>query len=78
MIAHHEAGIEMAQGVLQRTDEEQVKLLANSIVTSQRGEIEVMNEMLAGFEGQTGSSGGAATPGATPVATGTPHNMEMN
>jgi uncharacterized protein (DUF305 family) len=78
MIAHHEAGIEMAQGVLQRSDEEQVRLLAESIVNSQRGEIEVMNEMLAEFEGETGSSSAMATPGATQVATGTPHDMEMD
>jgi uncharacterized protein (DUF305 family) len=76
MIAHHEAGIEMAQAVLQRTDEEQVELLANSIVNAQRGEIVVMNEMLAEYEGETAA--GAATPEATPVATVTPHDMEMD
>jgi uncharacterized protein (DUF305 family) len=78
MIAHHEAGIEMAQGILQRTDVEQVELLATSIVNAQRGEIDVMNEMLAEFERESGSAGAEATPGATPAATGTPHDMDMD
>jgi uncharacterized protein (DUF305 family) len=66
MIAHHEAGIEMAQGVLQRTDEEQVKLFAQSIVTSQEGEIVVMQEKLAELGGGSATPSGAATPEATP------------
>jgi uncharacterized protein (DUF305 family) len=78
MIAHHEAGIEMAQSVLQRTDEEQVELLAQSIVNAQQGEIVVMNEKLAELGGAASSSGGAATPEATPSSTGTPHNMDMD
>jgi uncharacterized protein (DUF305 family) len=72
MIAHHQAGIEMAQGVLQRTDNEQVKLMAQSIVASQQAEIQVMQQKLAQLEGGQAPSG-AATPGATPEATGTSH-----
>jgi uncharacterized protein (DUF305 family) len=71
MIAHHEAGIEMAQAILQRTDIEQVKLLAQSIVNAQRAEIDVMQRMLSGLDGGGESPGGAATPEATP------HEMDM-
>jgi len=71
MIAHHQAGIAMAQAVLQRTNNEQVKLLAQSIVASQQGEITVMQNKLVQLEGAQ-APGAAATPGATPAVSGTP------
>lgn len=72
MIAHHQAGIEMAQGVIQRTNNEQVTLLAQSIVASQQGEISIMQQKLSELEGGQ-PPGGSAKPGAAPEATGTPH-----
>jgi uncharacterized protein (DUF305 family) len=46
MIAHHEAAIPMAQAVLERTDEPEVRQLAKSIIESQKAEIENMNAMV--------------------------------
>jgi hypothetical protein len=45
MISHHEAAIPMAQAVLKRTDEPEVRQLATSIIGSQRAEIENMKAM---------------------------------
>jgi hypothetical protein len=46
MIAHHEAAIPMAQAVLRRTDEPEVRQLANSMIASQKAEIENMKAMV--------------------------------
>ena len=46
MIAHHEAAIPMAQAILKRTDEPEVRQLAHSIQESQRAEIENMKAMV--------------------------------
>jgi hypothetical protein len=65
MFNHHEAAIPMAEAILKRTDETEVRQLAQSIQTSQRAEIENMKAMLekeAGasaevkLEAQNGSS----------------------
>jgi uncharacterized protein (DUF305 family) len=47
MIAHHRAGVEMAQAVLARTARPDVVQLATSIVNGQQAEITVMTDMLA-------------------------------
>jgi uncharacterized protein (DUF305 family) len=47
MIEHHKAGVEMAQAILDRTDDRAVTSLAQSMVKSQQSEIEYMNELLA-------------------------------
>ena len=49
MIAHHEGGVEMAGAVLDRSDEPVVTSLATGIITVQEGEIDYMNELLAGL-----------------------------
>jgi uncharacterized protein (DUF305 family) len=46
MIAHHEAAITMAEAILKRTDEPEVRQLAHSIQESQRAEIENMKAMV--------------------------------
>lgn len=46
MIPHHQAAVPMAEAVLERTDRPEVERLADAIVASQRGEIEIMREML--------------------------------
>ena len=46
MFNHHEAAIPMAEAILKRTDETEVRQLAQSIQTSQRAEIENMKAML--------------------------------
>jgi uncharacterized protein (DUF305 family) len=46
MIAHHQAAIPMAQAILERTDEPEVKQLARSIELAQRAEIENMKTMI--------------------------------
>jgi hypothetical protein len=46
MIAHHQAAIPMAEAIMQRADRPEVRHLAESIQTSQRAEIQTMQEML--------------------------------
>jgi uncharacterized protein (DUF305 family) len=46
MIAHHEGGVEMAEAVLERTDERVVRTLATGVVTAQSGEITYMHDLL--------------------------------
>jgi uncharacterized protein (DUF305 family) len=47
MIAHHEGGLEMAEGVLARTTVPQVVSMATGIIASQTSDIEAMQAMLA-------------------------------
>ncbi|HET7478694.1 MAG TPA: DUF305 domain-containing protein [Rubrobacteraceae bacterium] len=46
MIPHHKAAIPMAQAVLDRTNQPEVQRLADSIIASQKSEIEAMQAML--------------------------------
>ncbi len=46
MIPHHKAALPMARAVLERTDLPEVKRLATAIASSQKGEIQIMQEML--------------------------------
>ena len=52
MIVHHQAGVRMAEAVLERSDNATVGFLAEAMVTSQRSEIEIMQDLLVrkGFE----------------------------
>lgn len=59
MIPHHRGGALMAEAVLDRTDQPEVGRLAEAMATSQRSEIEVMEDMLAS-RGDT-----SATPAVT-------------
>ena len=47
MIAHHKGGVEMAESVLDRSNERVVVQLARGIVKSQSAEIELMQQLLA-------------------------------
>jgi uncharacterized protein (DUF305 family) len=53
MIAHHEAVIPMAQAILKRNDEPQVRQLAHSIQDSQQAEIESMKAMVEDRVGES-------------------------
>jgi uncharacterized protein (DUF305 family) len=46
MIPHHQAGVDMAEAVLQRTDRPEVVTLAQAIVTAQQNEITLMRDLL--------------------------------
>lgn len=46
MIAHHIAGVSMAEAIVERTDQDDVLRLANSIIAGQQSEIELMQSML--------------------------------
>lgn len=46
MIPHHRSAVPMAEAVLEETDNLPVETLASSIATHQKGEIEVMSDML--------------------------------
>lgn len=65
MIVHHQAGVEMAEAVLDRTDRDVVVDLAGAIVATQQAEIDLMNDIL---DRLGASSGGEAAPAATPTA----------
>jgi uncharacterized protein (DUF305 family) len=70
MIAHHQAAIPMAQAVLKRTDEPEVSQLANSIIASQRAEIENMKAMVDKMVGDSAEvdlepANGSQTTGTT-------------
>jgi len=47
MIAHHQGAIDMAQGLLEHGDDEQMRALAEEIIAAQVGEIEQMTNWLA-------------------------------
>jgi uncharacterized protein (DUF305 family) len=49
MIPHHRAAVPMAEAALERTDRPEVRQLAEAIVSSQRAEIGVMQDMLRGM-----------------------------
>ena len=57
MIPHHRAAVPMAEAVMERSDRPEVENLAGAIAASQKGEIEVMKEMLEerGAEAPSGS-----------------------
>ncbi|MDL4777273.1 MULTISPECIES: DUF305 domain-containing protein [Thermomonosporaceae] len=46
MVAHHRAGVAMAEAVLDRTGHARVRALARSMVNGQQAEIDLMNRML--------------------------------
>lgn len=46
MIRHHQGGVEMAEALLQRSDQPQATLMAERIMSGQGAEIGTMNEML--------------------------------
>lgn len=46
MIKHHQAGVEMAQAILEYTPRPEVRVLAESIIISQSTEIEAMRDLL--------------------------------
>jgi len=74
MNRHHFAGIEMAEAIIERSDQEDVVELAESMVRTQSAEVEIMNQMLVEREAEPVTSSGAEIdiPGAgTPVATPT-------
>ncbi|MDN5696591.1 MAG: DUF305 domain-containing protein [Rubrobacter sp.] len=62
MIPHHQAAVPMSEAVIERSDNEAVTSLAESIATSQESEIEIMREMREerGFEplGEDGGNSG--------------------
>jgi uncharacterized protein (DUF305 family) len=61
MIRHHRAGVDMAQGVLARTQRPEVRRLAAAIVAGQTSEIRAMEEMLA-RRGLVPSDAGPSSP----------------
>ncbi|HMO77902.1 MAG TPA: DUF305 domain-containing protein [Candidatus Paceibacterota bacterium] len=46
MIRHHQGGVMMAEGVIERSDNETVTRLAQTMVNGQQAEIDYMNELL--------------------------------
>ncbi len=57
MIPHHQAAVPMAEAVIEQTDRSEVESLAGAIAASQKGEIQVMKDMLEerGAEAPSGS-----------------------
>lgn len=71
MIVHHQSAVDMANAILDRTDVDVVRTLAQSIINTQQAEISLMQEFLGQYQAQPESP---ATPGATasPVAVASP------
>jgi uncharacterized protein (DUF305 family) len=46
MIRHHQGGIEMAQALLDRSDDDMVRGVAQQMIVIQSAEIDTMNQML--------------------------------
>jgi uncharacterized protein (DUF305 family) len=46
MIRHHQGGVEMAEALLERSDEPGVELMADRVILLQDSEIGTMNQML--------------------------------
>ncbi len=46
MIRHHQGGVAMAEAILQKSDQTQIRQLATTIVNGQQNEIDAMNGML--------------------------------
>jgi len=63
MIPHHRAAVPMAEAALERTGQPEVENLARTIATSQKAEIQVMEDMLR-------------ERGAKPPAAGESHHGE--
>jgi uncharacterized protein (DUF305 family) len=49
MIRHHQGGVMMAEGVINRSDNETVTRLAQTMVDGQQAEIDYMNELLTTY-----------------------------
>lgn len=72
MTRHHIAGVEMAQAVIDRSDQDDIVELAESMIRVQGAEIEVMNQFLAdrGVDPVTTSDAEVQVPdSASPAAT---------
>jgi len=67
MIVHHLSAVDMAEAVLDKSDTQVVTSLADAIIRTQQGEIEVMNLWIERYSGAE-SSGPEATPSASPIA----------
>jgi uncharacterized protein (DUF305 family) len=66
MITHHQAGIDMAEAILDRTDDPEVRRIAEPMVKMQQSEISLMNQMLERLGGSA-APGASGTPEATPA-----------
>lgn len=80
MIVHHRAGVDMANALLDRSDNDTARRFATTFAYAQDAEITTMNQMLvargqapvdapgmASMSGMDGMATPAATPGATPA-----------
>lgn len=56
MIPHHEGGIDMAKAIIKYGSDEDVKRIAQNIVTSQQAQIPVMQQLKTAFEKESASS----------------------
>jgi DUF305 family protein family protein len=73
MIAHHKAAIPMAQAILKRTDEPEVRQLAQAIENSQKAEIKNMKAMVERKVGNSAQvdlqpANGSATTGTATLS----------
>jgi uncharacterized protein (DUF305 family) len=69
MIVHHQSAVEMANAIIERSDNEVVTRLAEAIIRTQQGEIDRMNLFIQEYGGASVPVGApGATPAASPVA----------
>jgi uncharacterized protein (DUF305 family) len=60
MIVHHEGAIIMANQALEQAERQEIKELANEIISAQEGEIAQMKEWRAGWHSDLGETSGMA------------------
>jgi len=78
MVPHHQGAIRMARVVLGKTDDAEVKRLANAIIQAQSREIGEMNDWRADWYGSASPAGGVPANGKSsePAENGAGHSGE--
>jgi uncharacterized protein (DUF305 family) len=69
MVPHHQGAIRMARVVLEETEDDETRSLAEAIVRTQSDEIEQMNDWRGAWYGDVSPAGGAPEDDAVPNET---------
>ncbi len=70
MVPHHQGAIRMARAVLAKSEDKEIQRLAKRIVSSQSGEIQMMNRWRKTWYGASSPSGGVPKGTSGPVMDG--------
>jgi uncharacterized protein (DUF305 family) len=73
MVPHHQGAIRMAHVLASKTDDPEMKRLADAIIEAQSSEIENMNDWRAKWYGARSPAGGVPEPGKDEALPGEEH-----